>query len=87
MPDFAVPGDTGSITVQIENVGDTPTNHDAVTCINIWMSDDNGPGLAALNGGQDSSHVKIVDGLKDVNVANLAAHGGKENGDQDFADS
>ena len=76
-PDVAVPGDEGSMTIKITNIGDAPATHP--TCINFWLVPDPGAGVAPgdsvylANGFNTSKSEKIVDGLKDV-ALNLA-HG------------
>ena len=76
-PDTAVPGDSGSMTFTIENIGDDPATNK--TCINIWLVPDPGagkqPGDSVYNNGSFGRNTqvseKIVDGAKDV-ALNLA---------------
>lgn len=73
--DVAVPGDSGTITFTIENVGDAPATKN--TCVNIWLVSEPGAGKTPGDLVYDSNLVnssraqKIVDGLEDVPL-NLA---------------
>src|SRR4051812_22469373 len=75
-PDVAVPGDSGSMTFTIENIGDAPATNN--TCINFWLVPDllgTTPIDSVFNNGlygyNEGNAEKIVDGLKDVPL-NLA---------------
>ena len=71
-PNVAVPGDTGTITMTIENIGDDPATN--TTDINIWLVPDPGagqkPGDSVYNNGNfgwnTAKSMKIVEGDKDV---------------------
>ncbi len=71
-PNVAVPGDSGTITMTIENIGDEVAKN--TTDINIWLVPDPGagqqPGDSVYNGGNfgrnTAKSMKIVEGEKDV---------------------
>ncbi len=71
-PNVAVPGNSGTITMTIENIGDEVAKN--TTDINIWLVPDPGagqqPGDSVYNGGNfgrnTAKSMKIVEGEKDV---------------------